>query len=95
MRSDSVFVNTSRSGLVDEPALVAALKAGRPGCAALDVFDREPLPSPHPLHDAPNVLLSPHIGFVAEPVMRQQWQDVVASVEAWLEGKTLPRRADE
>ena len=63
MRTDAIFVNTSRAGLIDEAALVAALAKGRPGVAALDVFSEEPLPVSHPLLDAPNVLLTPHLGF--------------------------------
>jgi phosphoglycerate dehydrogenase-like enzyme len=68
MRPDAVLVNTSRSGLIHEGDLVAALKAGRPGMAALDVFDEEPLPKDHPFRHMHQVTLSPHLGFVANPV---------------------------
>jgi len=68
MRSDALLVNTSRSGLINEHDLAAALKLGRPAMAALDVFDEEPLPADHPLRHMRQVTLSPHLGFVANPV---------------------------
>ena len=68
MRSDALLVNTSRSGLINEHDLAAALKLGRPAMAALDVFDEEPLPADHPFRDMRQVTLSPHLGFVANPV---------------------------
>ncbi|MBL8309762.1 MAG: D-2-hydroxyacid dehydrogenase family protein [Burkholderiales bacterium] len=91
MRPDAVFVNTSRAGLIDEAALVAALAKGRPGVAALDVFSEEPLPTQHPLLALPNVVLTPHLGFVAEPVFRRFYADVVDTLTAWLAGAPLPR----
>ena len=91
MRSDAIFVNTSRAGLADEAALVTALKAGRPAMAALDVFSEEPLPTTHPFIALPNVVLTPHLGFVCEPVFRKFYGDVVQALNAWLDGKPLPR----
>jgi len=64
MKSDAILVNTSRGGVVDEAALAAALKAGKLGGAALDVFDPEPLPAGSPLAGAPNLILTPHIAGV-------------------------------
>ncbi|MDR3437195.1 D-2-hydroxyacid dehydrogenase family protein [Telmatospirillum sp.] len=65
MKKSALFVNTSRAGLIARGALEAALAAGRPGGAALDVFDDEPLYDPHhPLLSLPNVLCTPHIGYV-------------------------------
>jgi len=92
MRPDAIFVNTSRAGLADEFALVAALQAGRPGAAALDVFTQEPLPSDHPLRALPNALLSPHLGFVSQPVFERFYSDMAEGVLAWLRGEAIPRR---
>jgi phosphoglycerate dehydrogenase-like enzyme len=91
MRNDAIFVNTSRAGLADEAALVAALQAGRPAMAALDVFSVEPLPASHPLTTLPNVVLTPHLGFVCEPVFRKFYGDMVEGLTAWLAGQPLPR----
>ena len=91
MRQDAIFVNTSRAGLADEAALAAALNAGRPAMAALDVFSEEPVPTTHPLVGLPNVVLTPHLGFVCEPVFRKFYGDVVEALTAWLDGKPLPR----
>ena len=67
MRSDAMFVNTSRAGLIEPGAMLAALNAGRPGQAALDVFDQEPITWDNdPLLTHPNVTCTPHIGFVTE-----------------------------
>ncbi len=91
MRPDSLLVNTSRSALVDMAALAHALAAGRPAMAALDVYDEEPLPPEHPLRRLPNVVLTPHLGFVAEPVFTRFAAGVVECLAAWLRGAPLPR----
>ena len=65
MKSDALFVNTSRAGLIESNALLEALKKGRPGFAALDVFDEEPIfNTSHPLLNMPNVICTPHLGYV-------------------------------
>ncbi len=84
MRGDAVLVNTSRATLIDMGALIPALAAGRPGMAALDVYENEPLAADHPLRAIPNVVLTPHIGFVTEPVFRRFAEGTIAHLTAWL-----------
>lgn len=91
MQAGSLLVNTSRSALVDSAALVKALEKGQPGFAALDVFDTEPLPLTDPLRQLPNVLLTPHLGFVTEPVYQRFAAGVTECLQAWLAGKPLVR----
>lgn len=91
MRPDNLLVNTSRSALVDGAALVQALEQGQPGFAALDVFDVEPLPMDDPLRRMPNVLLTPHLGFVTEPVYQRFAAGVTECLEAWLNRQPLIR----
>ena len=91
MRPDALLVNTSRSALVDMAALTQALADGRPMMAALDVYDEEPLPPEHPLRRMLNVVLTPHLGFVARPVFERFAAGVVECLTAWLRSEPLPR----
>jgi phosphoglycerate dehydrogenase-like enzyme len=95
MQAGSLLVNTSRSELIDTAALILALKQGRPGFAALDVFDVEPLPANDPLRQLPNVLLTPHLGFVTEPVFQRFATGVTECLEAWLGQQPLVRLVSE
>ena len=89
MRSDAVIVNTSRSGLLDERALAEALAAGRPGGAALDVFDVEPIAAGHPLFGLPNVTISPHLGNVNAQVFAAFFGGIVDALAGWLDGAPI------
>ena len=89
MKPTAILVNTSRGPIVDEKALLAALRHGKLAHAALDVYDTEPLPLDHPLRKMDNVTLSPHLGYVSEDVYRTFWGDCVENVEAWLDGKPV------
>ncbi|MEM9796955.1 MAG: D-2-hydroxyacid dehydrogenase family protein [Pseudomonadota bacterium] len=81
MKPSACLVNTSRAGLIAPGALEAALAAGRPGHAALDVFETEPLTDPaHPLLTNPNVIATPHIGFVTQEELERQFRAVFARV---------------
>jgi D-3-phosphoglycerate dehydrogenase len=77
MKAGALFVNTSRAELLEPGALVSALRKGRPSRAALDVFEQEPLPAGHPLRGMPNVLLTPHLGYVTDGALEQYYDEVV------------------
>lgn len=84
MQPGALFVNTSRAGLLEPGALLAALNAGRPGKAAIDVFDTEPLTDPaDPLLSHPRLIATPHIGFVTEDEFDLQFTDIYDQVNAF------------
>lgn len=93
LRPGALLVNTAGGGIVDEPALVAALEQGRLGGAALDVFATEPLPRDSPLLTAPNLLLTPHLAGAALDVVRHHSDLICADVERWHRGEPLVHRA--
>jgi phosphoglycerate dehydrogenase-like enzyme len=84
MKPTALLVNTSRGPIVDESALVDALRARRIAGAGLDVFDTEPLPAGHPLRSLDNVVATPHIGYVAEQVYRVFYGEAAAEIARWL-----------
>jgi phosphoglycerate dehydrogenase-like enzyme len=90
MRPHAYLVNTSRGPIVDAAALVRALREGWFAGAGLDVFDTEPLPARDPLRSLPNVLATPHLGYVTEQNYRTYYSDVVDDIVAFLDGE--PRR---
>jgi phosphoglycerate dehydrogenase-like enzyme len=101
MRRDAVLINTSRASLVDMDALYASLSmalqpdaaTSQYGCgfAGIDVYDEEPVAAAHPLRQLPNALLTPHVGFVCEPVLKNFDCGVAECLTAWIQGKPLIR----
>lgn len=90
MRPTALLVNTSRAGLIRPGALVAALRAGRPGFAAVDVFENEPLRDPDdPLLTLPNVLATPHIGYVTHEEYELQFTDIFDQIVAFADGTPI------
>jgi phosphoglycerate dehydrogenase-like enzyme len=85
MKPTALLVNTSRGPIIDESALLDALRSRSIGGAALDVFDEEPLPIGHPLRTLDNVLATPHIGYVADRPYRIFFRDAVTAISNWLE----------
>jgi phosphoglycerate dehydrogenase-like enzyme len=91
MKPTARLINTSRGPIVDEQALIEALRTRAIAGAAIDVFDTEPLPAKHPFRSLKNVLATPHIGFVAEDLYRTFYGDAAAAIEAWIEKQTPSR----
>lgn len=90
MQPTSLLVNTSRAGLIQPGALVTALRSGRPGSAAIDVFDDEPLHDPaDPLLNMENVICTPHIGYVTREEWDVQFSDIYDQINAYQEGAPI------
>ena len=90
MKPSALLVNTARGGVVDQDALREALHAGRIGGAALDVTDPEPLPADHPLLDAPNLLVVPHVGSATVRTRAKMAEMAVENLLAALDGRPMP-----
>jgi phosphoglycerate dehydrogenase-like enzyme len=89
MKPGSLLVNTSRGPIVDDKALLKALEKGPLAGAALDVYDKEPLPADHPLRSAPNTLLTPHLGYVSSGTYEVFYRDAVEDIAAFLRGEPV------
>ena len=89
MKRTAYLVNTSRGPIVDEAALVAAVRQGTIAGAGLDVYDEEPLPLDHPLRNLPNTVITPHLGYVTEEGYRIFYGQALEDVKAWLAGKPV------
>ena len=89
MKPDAYLVNTARGPIVDQDALIDAVTNGRIAGAALDVFDEEPLPAGHPLLDAPNLLLTPHLGYVTREIYAIFYSDTIEAIDAFLAGNPV------
>ena len=89
MKSSAYLVNTSRGPIVDESALIDALRGETIAGAGLDVFDVEPLPLDHPLRSLPNTVLTPHMGYVTAETYRVFYGDAVENIKAFLSGNPV------
>ena len=91
LQPTAYLVNTSRAAIVDEAALVDALRRGALAGAGLDVFDTEPLPATHPVRVAPRVLATPHLGYVSQDNYRRYYGEAVEDIQAFLAGAPIRR----
>ena len=89
MKPSAYIINTSRGPIIDEAALLAVLRDKKIAGAGLDVFDVEPLPTDHPLRKMDNVVLTPHLGYVATQNYRSYFGGVVEDIRAFLDGKPV------
>ena len=86
MKRSAYLINSSRGPIVDEPALVQALRQGAIAGAALDVYDEEPLPLDHPLRQLPNTVITPHLGYVTVEGYKVFYGNIVEDIQAFLQG---------
>jgi glyoxylate reductase len=93
MRPTAILVNTSRGAVIDQAALVDALRAGEIAAAALDVTDPEPPPPGDPLYDTPNLLVVPHIGSATHTARARMTELAVENLLAGLDGRPMPHPA--
>lgn len=89
MKPTAFLINTSRGPIVEEAALLAALREKRIAGYGADTFDVEPMPPDHPLRSEPRALLTPHLGYVTEQTYRSFYGGMVAGIEGWLAGKPV------
>lgn len=95
MKATAYLINTARGAIVDEAALVTALANRRIAGAALDVFEREPLPPGHPLTTLPNVILTPHLGWPTDKMYEQFAQAATDALFAYWDGRDVPRFVEQ
>ena len=89
MKASACLINTSRGPIIDEPALIAALREKKIAAAGLDVFDVEPLPLDHPFRTMDNVVITPHLGYVSVQNYRTFYGAIIEDIRAWLDGKPV------
>jgi phosphoglycerate dehydrogenase-like enzyme len=89
MKPTAYLVNTARGPIVDEDALVEVLKQKKIAGAALDVYSVEPLPADHPFRSLPNLLATPHVGYVTENNYRMFFSQMIEDIQAWHAGEPI------
>ena len=89
MKPTAYMINTSRGQIVDEDALLSAVRGGVIAGAAIDVFDEEPLPPDHPFRYEPRIITTPHVGFVTRQTYEIFYQDAVDAIRAWQDGRPI------
>ncbi|MGH8872240.1 MAG: D-2-hydroxyacid dehydrogenase family protein [Acidimicrobiia bacterium] len=89
MRPTAYLVNTSRGPIVDEAALLTAVRTGVISGAALDVYDQEPLPQDHPFRYEPGILATPHVGYVTRESYQVFYEGAIEAIEAWRDGSPI------
>ncbi|GAB3877854.1 hypothetical protein GCM10027612_01280 [Microbispora bryophytorum subsp. camponoti] len=89
MKPTAYLINTSRAAIVDQTALASALREGRIAGAGLDVFEEEPLPTGHEFRTLPNVLATPHLGYVSELNYATFFREAVEDIGAYLDGAPI------
>jgi len=89
MKPTAIFVNTSRGPIVQEQALIDAVRNGTIAGAGLDVYDREPLPPDHPIRTLPRTVLTPHLGYVTRGTYEVFYGEAVEDVAAWMRGEPI------
>lgn len=89
MKPDAILINTARGPLVEEDALILALREKRLRAAGIDVYDHEPLPADHPLRGLPNALLTPHLGYSVRQTFESFYRETVENLESWLNGAPI------
>ena len=89
MKNTASIVNTSRAGIIDTDALISALQSGAIGSAATDVYAHEPVPSDAIIRQTPNLLMTPHIGYVTEQTMKIFYSEMCENMESYIKGQPL------
>ncbi len=89
MKPSAYLINTSRAPLIDEPAMIAAIREGRIAGAGLDVFEDEPLPAGHFFRTTKKVIVTPHVGYVSHENYVTYYSQMVENIEAWLAGQPI------
>lgn len=89
MKPNAILVNTARGPIVHAPSLISALTQGRIAGAATDVYEVEPLPADDPWRSVPNLVMTPHLGYMTREVMRHFYEETIANVTAFLDGRPI------